>query len=508
MSKLASTFFANAQKNPGKTAIYFEDTAISYKELADTTARWMTALGSQGVRRGDALGLLLPNGPDFAAVMLASAGIGAVLVPLNSTLPAAAIHTAFRAGSVKHVIGTAAPLAAIEGPDFSFLTGVRISTEGASGGSQTKEKLLGAASLDWKPYLTGQEPDPFILTMTSGSTGNPKPIVLTQTTKWNRAHAAIEMYGIKGGDVILAATPLYHSLAERLFLIPMVLGATSVLMHRYSASEWMKTVERRGVTFTIAVSAQLAQIAKLVTNETASALKTLRSVVSSSAKLENSLKTTLLSKLECDFHECYGTSEVAIASTLDVVNEREKLTSVGKPAPGVEIKILTEGDRLAAIDEPGEIAVRTPMIFGGYLKQPEATAQATWQGHFRTGDLGKIDKDGYLYYLGRKKELVISGGINIYPQDIEAVVARFPGVAECACFPVPDENLGEVVGVAVVSAPGTEITAKDLRHHCASLLADYQQPRKYLFLKELPKNEMGKTMKRLLPDVWKAEQNR
>jgi long-chain acyl-CoA synthetase len=334
--------------------------------------------------------------------------------------------------------------------------------------------------------------------MTSGSTGDPKPIILTQRTKFNRAVAAMQLYGVSAADRVLAATPLYHSLAERLVLIPLLSGGTSILMARFSPSAWLTCVQEQAVTFTIAVSSQLRQIAAQLTAAGEERTAALRCVVSSSALLETPVKAELLAKLRCDFHECYGASEIAIASSLDAEAASTKLHSVGKAAPGVEIRILRENDEVAAHGEAGEIACKTPMVFGGYFKRPDLTRAAMWGEYFRTGDIGRLDEDGFLYFLGRKKDVIITGGINVYPADVETAVAEHPSVAECAAFPAPDERLGEIVAVAVVPSRPGPFDQRALRVHCAERLADFQQPRRYFIVEALPKNSMGKLMKHVL----------
>lgn len=501
MATIARTFFGHAGRAPDQPAIHCEGRSLSYGELAGLVGRWSAGLRGQGVARGDHIGVLLPNGIDFVTLMLAAADLGAVLVPLNTSLPASAVQRAFQASDVRHVVATATSLAALRSDpsaDFSGVDGVWLAVDGAAPGALSLAALLAALPHDAGPSFSALDDDAYILTMTSGSTGDPKPIVLTQRTKINRAREAVELYAITAQDRILAATPLYHSLAERLVLVPMLVGATSILMARYSATEWLRCVREQAVTFTIAVSSQLAQIAGHLESGTRSGIASLRCVVSSSALLDVSVKADLLAKLHCDFHECYGASEIAIATNLDPGGAARKLNSVGLPAPGVDVRILLEGDQVAAEGEVGEIVCRTPMLFAGYYRRPEQTRAAMWGDYFRTGDIGRLDEDGFLYYLGRKKEIIITGGINVYPADVEAVVAGHESVLEAAAFPVADAQLGEVVAVAIVPRDAAAFDLRRLRFHCAERLADYQQPRRFFVMEALPRNSMGKIMKQVL----------
>lgn len=519
-AKIAPTFFFHASRMPDKQAIWCEGATATYQELAKLVCRWSNAMSASGVKHGDHIGVILPNSIEFSALMLVAADLGAVLVPLNTSLTPSAAHKAFAAAEVKHVVSTAMLLKSLlvkpatprtDGsgaknfpipPDFSMVSGLWLSVDEAIEGATLLADLLENASPHSQPLNAALEEDALILTMTSGSTGDPKPIILTQRTKFNRARAAVELYGITAQDRTLAATPLYHSLAERLVLIPLLTGGTSILMSRFSATAWLECVHEQAVTFTIAVSSQLKQIAGQLDGGHAYDITSLRCIVSSSALLDPQVKTELLAKFDCDFHECYGASEIAIASNLDRVSAKTKLRSVGIAAPGVNIKIIGKNNEMVGAGEIGEIVCKTPMLFGGYFKRPDLTQAAMWGEYFRTGDLGRLDEDGFLYFLGRTKDIIISGGINIYPADIEAVVNQHASVAESAAFAFPDEQLGEVAAIAVVPTNKPEFDLKQLRFHCCERLADFQQPRKFFIVNELPKNSMGKLMKQQLVKTY------
>lgn len=507
-TNIAATFFAHAEQSPNKLAIHCEDTNISYQALANLVSRWSQAMLNQGVKRGDHIGVLLPNNIEFVALILVAANVGAALVPLNTSLTPDAISRAFIATSVKHIVSNRAILNHLlsSNADFSNITGLWLAIDDSEATQQSKVTKLDAFIEHVTPSKhalnIAHEDDALILTMTSGSTGDPKPIVLTQRTKFNRALSAQALYHITENDITLAATPLYHSLAERLVLIPLLTGGSSILMARYSAAEWLKYVETHQVSFTIAVSSQLRQIAERLNTETANT-SSLRCLVSSSALLETEVKADLMTKLSCEFHECYGASEIAIASNLDGTAARSKLQSVGVAAPQVDIKILDKHDQIAAVGEAGEIVCKTPMLFGGYYQRPELTQAAMWGDYFRTGDIGKLDADGFLYYLGRKKDIIISGGINIYPIDIESVLTELESIKECAAFAYADQHLGEVVAVGVVPKDAANFNLKQAKFHCAERLADFQQPRKWFLLEDLPRNSMGKVMKFQLVEMYR-----
>jgi long-chain acyl-CoA synthetase len=505
MSMIIELFTRNVERYPDKTAIWFENQIITYKQLFNLANDWSNEMVSNGIKKGDHIGVVLPNNISFVALILAAAKMGAALVPVNPSLPAEAIKTCFQSADVRHVIGLSTALDNLDPVEFPFIKGLWVCIDAETSFAKSLKKESSSENQCEGDEAIGSDEDAFILTMTSGSTGEPKPIILTQENKYRRAMAAAALYAVTADDRVLAATPLYHSLAERLVLMPLIIGATSVIMARFSPSEWLRCVEEQRVTFTIAVSSQLRQIAALLNKpEEKSRARSLRCVVSSSALLEPKVKGDLISRLQCDFHECYGTSEIAIASNLDPCSAKQKLNSVGKAIADVDIKILRDDGRLALLGEPGEIICRTPMLFSGYYKLPVLTQQAMRGEYFRTGDIGVLDSDGFLTFLDRKKDIIITGGINVYPADVEKVVLQNKSIAECAAFAVPDERLGESVGVAVVlrESAGEKFDQKQLQHYCAKHLADFQQPRKYFIIDKLPRNSLGKLTKHTLVEQF------
>lgn len=498
MSSIVNYFFDKAKANPDKTAVWCDGDTISYKELENLINKWSNLLVLKGVKYGDHLGVLLPNNIEFVALFFVAANLGVATVPLNPTLPANAIELAFKSADVKHIIGISAALETLNPKNLPEAKGLWLCMDGKLPYTESYEDLINnvpTTKID-NSNVTGNEA--LILTMTSGSTGEPKPIVLTQKNKLDRAYAAVELYGVTAQDNVLAATPLYHSLAERLVIMPLLIGATSILMPRFAPAVWLNCIKEQKVTFSIAVSSQLSQIAELLTSPFLPEINSLRCIVSSSALLENHIKSELLAKLKCDIHECYGTSEIAIATNLNMSDAKSKIKSVGKAAPGVDVKILKDDNTLAKPGEHGEIICKTPMLFGGYYKLPELTKNAMFGEYFKTGDLGVLDEDDFLTFLGRKKDLIITGGINVYPNDIETIISKMDTIEESAAFSFPDARLGEVVAVALVAKKDKEIDLRAVKFHCAKYLADFQQPRKYFIIDKLPRNNMGKLMKHKL----------
>ncbi len=486
-------FLLQVEANPQKTAVLFDGCSLTYAELAEQADTLAEYLLQSGIRRGDAIGVMLPNGIEFVVVMLMASKIGVMLVPENLTLSARQAFTAFQSTGVVGVIGWHGVVQELKDAFQEMPRDMTLWLEVTKSGfsafdSQAAEKPSGIEK--------GEPSDTYILTMTSGSTGDPKPIQLLQSTKLQRADATIATFELTRDDVILAATPLYHSLAERLVIIPMILGARLILLPGFSAAEWLAAVTRHGVTFTMAVSTQLKQIyGELI--EAPCELPSLRSLVSTSERLDAPLRNRLVNLMKCRFYECYGTSEVACVTLISDTQAITYSESVGKALEYVQIKILDANDQEVATGEVGEIACKTPLAFAGYYQKPDMTKTAMRDGFFLTGDLGKMDSDGYLYYLGRTKDVIVTAGINVYPKDIETLLSQHENVLECAAIPLPDEELGERVAVVLVlSDPDVKVRA--LQRLCARELADYQQPRQYIVVDALPRNSMGKILKQEL----------
>ena len=494
MRRLSDMFYESATAYPDKKAIWCDGQTKTYQELSNLVSQYSNLLLCNDVQYRDHIGIPMTNSVESVALIFAAADLGAALVPISPTLPVSAIKTAFKAGDVKHLIARKAFYEECEKSGGIDIKGIGICLDGEYPGtipfSDVERQAVKRPIIDG---ITGYET--LILTMTSGSTGTPKPIDLTQNNKYLRAMAHIGMYEITKDDNVLAATPLYHSLAERLVIMPLIIGGTTILLPRFTPPIWLNCVKEQNVTFTIAVSAQLAQIVELLSSPFVPEIDSLRCIVSSSALLEPYVRKELIDKLRCDFHEMYGTSETSTVTDINFKEALNKQKSVGRCLPDVKIRILRDNGEEANVNEIGEIACKSELLCNGYYRLPEVFDNAMAEGYFKTGDLGYLDDEGYLYFSGRKKELIITGGINVYPNDVESCVMEIPEVSECAAFAYPDERLGEVVALAIKIKPGMDLKKRTVQVQCARNLADFQQPHKIFFVDELPKNAMGKLMK-------------
>lgn len=499
MSKFTDYFFKNVQAHPNKLAIWCDGKSVTYAEFADMVTRTANMLLAYGLKPGDNIGVPMNNSIESAVLFFSAAEIGVALAPINPTLPWDAIETAFNSVGVSCIIARESFFRQYKPENLICIC-------------QDKADLKGTLPFvawkdypDTKPDIDVDDDATLILTLTSGSTGEPKPIELSQKNKIDRAFAHVKVYNLNEEDRILAATPLYHSLAERLVIMPLLIGATSILLPRFTPNIWLNCISNQKVTFTIAVSAQLNQVSQLLSSPFLPETDSLRSIVSSSSILETHVKKELIEKLNCEFHEMYGTSETSTVTDINFKETIDKVGSVGKPFGTAEIKIVNDNYDELPIGEIGEIVCKSELSFKGYYRMPEKTKSSFTNGYFHTGDLGKLDEDGYLYFCGRKKDLIITGGINVYPIDIEDSVSKLQGVKECAAFSYPDERLGEVVALAVVKEENSSLKSKNIRFYCARNLADFQQPHEIFFLDSLPKNAMGKIVKGKLYETVRRE---
>tara|TARA_B100000242_G_scaffold291202_1_gene264070 strand:+ start:827 stop:2356 length:1530 start_codon:yes stop_codon:yes gene_type:complete len=342
---------------------------------------------------------------------------------------------------------------------------------------------------------------PYLITFSSGSTGDPKPLIYTEMNKIMRAEQAIRTYDITVDDIILNASPFYHSLGQRLTFLPLVAGCTSVLLKKFSAQAWIDAVERSQVSFTIPVSSHLHDLVEYIERES-SCGGSLRTLVSSSAGISFDTKKRLMSLKNIKFHEMYGASEVATISNLRP-DRIDKIKSVGQPLDGVQVQIWDENDKVLGINKVGEICAKSALASPGYLNRPDLTGEFFQRGYFKTGDLGYLDEEGFLYFAGRQKDIIISGGVNVYPSDIEPVLNEHPEVRSCCAIGLKDVYFGEIVVVVVETAFSDKRSVeKELRSLARQHLAKNQRPLRYFFREQMPSLPSGKLDKSsLLSDL-------
>lgn len=489
-------FMQHARATPDKVALHVDAQRRTYAELCDETDRLCTLLRDMGVGEGSHVLISLENGVAFVETLLAAAAMGAVIAPVSTTLGADGLAASMQAADVDYVVaGTAVARRLLDGEiiaaDRMLVVGHEV---------PGCRRFAALTALPPAGVLADCDVDPgaaYLLTMTSGSTGAPKPIVLTQAGKLRRAlDGARDLYGLDADDVVITATPMYHSLGFRLALLPLLLGASGVILTRFTPRAYVDAVNAHAVTFSIVVSSQLESVLEVLDADV-SALPSLVTLVSSSALLRPEIKARCTAQLDCAFHECYGASEVGIVTDLGSDDADRHPGSVGRALAYVDISIVDERGAPRPPGQVGEICCRTTTLFAGYFRQPDATAASMADGYFKTGDLGYVDADGYLYLAGRKKDIIIVGGTNVYPDDVEAVLRDAPGVADSAVIGVADAYFGEAV-LACIVASSDGADARSIQAYCVQRLADYQVPQLYEFVDRLPRTSLGKIRRQTL----------
>jgi acyl-CoA synthetase (AMP-forming)/AMP-acid ligase II len=431
--------------------------------------------------------VLMGNSIEQIVVTFALSRLNAVVVPLNPELKDEQVCQALSSTAVGLVIVERGRLLSC-GPTVQVLP------------IETLISLSVEENVDFviPPWNEG---DTFLVTLSSGATGDPKPIMLSEQSKLKRAQQTWSLYDVSADDVVLNASPFFHSLGQRLTFVALLKGATLVLMDRFTPQRWIDTVVSAGVTFTICVSSHLYALREQLVSQ-GKRLHSLRTIVSSSAAIDKELKDYLFEQLGCAFYEIYGATEIAIASNLEPRDASSKSASVGAPCRGVEVVILDDQHQQLPVKEVGEIACRSALVFSGYLSQPEQTEAAHHQGYFLTGDLGYLDEEGYLYFVSRKKDMIISGGSNIYPLDIETVILEHASISECAVIGIKDSYLGEAIIAVCVWQQSEEQQEWAVRQWVNGQLPPFQRPLKYFFVEQLPLTATGKLNKRALREEY------
>jgi long-chain acyl-CoA synthetase len=495
----------NAKLFPDKPAIVFDDCILTYENLICRIRKVSYSFSKLGVRKGTFIGLLLNNSPEFVLSMLAAADLGATIVPMSNSLGQKDLLTAINLTGIKFIIGwhiTLKNTFELSSDNFLLPLDHCIAVGGEVSGCHFYDEFLKVEPGEYElnNFEVDEDTD-FILTMTSGSTSEPKPIVFSQRTKIIRSLAAQALYGISENDITLTPTPLYHSISQRLVLMPLITGGTCVIMKNFTTKAWFEMIQRYKITFCIAVAAQLKMILDELDSRTED-LSSMRCIVCCCALLRGNVKERLFSVFKCDVHECYGASEVGIISNLSSNISQNKLHTVGVAVPDAEIEIVDDLGNEVPIGEIGEITCQSKASFSRYYGNKSLTQKSLKDDYFYTGDMGYMDEDKYLIFSGRKKEIIITGGTNVYPADVEIVLNQHPLVRETAVVGVEDEKLGEKVVAFVISQKSSSLTARVLQRHCMHNLADYQKPLDYVFVSGFPRTALGKILKRKLIDQY------
>jgi long-chain acyl-CoA synthetase len=489
-ANLALNLTRTAAEHPDEIAVKLDDAAFDYGLLDNASQRVSAMLKSKGVGVGDRVGIMLPNVPYFPAVYYGVLRAGAVVVPMNVLLKGREVGFYLSDPQVKvlfawHGFMEAAEAGAKEAGDVEIVPVKPGEIEGLIFAHEPDPDVADRAG-----------DDTAVILYTSGTTGKPKGAELTHDNLRQNVEISAELFGMGVGDVIFGGLPLFHSFGQTCTMNAAIsCGAAVTLLPRFDPGKALEILERDNCTVFEGVPTMYGALLNHP-DRTNFDVSKLRVCASGGASLPVEVLRGFEECFGCKVLEGYGLSETSPVASFNHPDRERKPGSIGTPIRGVEFKLVDDDGNEVAQGEIGEILIKGHNIMKGYLNHPEATAEAIKDGWFATGDMAKVDEDGYFFIVDRKKELIIRGGYNVYPREIEEVLYEHPAVREAAVVGVPHAELGEEVGAAVALKDGCECDGDELRAFVKEQVAAYKYPREIWFVDELPKGPTGKILKR------------
>jgi len=498
---LSTILHESALATPEAPVLHFAGSTVTYGALDEQSARFSAGLLESGLEPGDVIAIHLPNLPHFLVAYFGTLKAGMTVLPINPMLTSheIAFHLtdsharvlvtfeSFLPEASKAANGVGIPLYAVSMSGANLPEGVR-----------NFDELISVEPLTETGgdiHATNAE-DTAVLIYTSGTTGKPKGAELTHFQLYMNCSVAGDLFGARADDVTLAVLPFFHVFGlSSVINVTVRYGSSLSVLPRFEAKTVIDAIEADRVTVICGVPTMLHALAEQDTSDRD--FSRLRVAVSGGASLPEEIMRKFEGKYGIPVLEGYGLSETASTTSFNSSAENRKLLSIGQPIWGVQMRVADlDGNPLpVGPDNVGEILVKGHNVMKGYLGQPEMTAETLRGGWLHTGDLGFVDEDGFYFIVDRAKDLVIRGGYNVYPREIEEVLYAHPGILEAAVIGKPDERLGEEVVAVVVPREGVTLTEAEVIAHCRERLAAYKNPREIRFIKELPKGATGKILK-------------
>jgi long-chain acyl-CoA synthetase len=493
---------ASTERLPDKIALICDEERLTYRELQRQVLSLAHHLQHLGVQKGDRVALLFPNCIEMAVSYYACAAVGAIAVPLNNRLTgkdlvyilndcdAGVLMVGYQFWDVSQAIR----------PDIMMVKEFIYAGPERKTGAHFFEDLLRSEASPSFPVLDPE--DVATIMYTSGTTGLPKGAMMTHRNIFTNARNCGAMLTYTEKDITLIVVPLFHVTGLNSQLVAFIfIGGTCVILKAYKTADMIQAIERHQIT--VLFNVPTMYVLMLINETLADAdLGSLRMAAYGGAPMDKETILALKNRLGLELFNAYGLTESSSLTTvLPACDAIRKAPSVGLPVPGVQVKAVDFLGSEVQPGEPGELLIKGPNIVSGYFNQPGATQKALKEGWLHTGDVARIDDEGYVFIVDRMKDMIVRGGENIYSIEVESVLNSHPKVLESAVVPEPHHIFGEVVRACLVLRPETEATAEEIQEYCRQHLADFKVPARILFLQELPRNPGGKVIKARLREL-------
>jgi len=496
---LASIVTESAARTPAAVAVRLGPLELTYADLDDRSARLAALLCAKGLQQGDRVGVMLPNVLEFPISYYGVLRAGGIVVPMNVLLKRREIAFYLEDSGAK-----------------LLLAWHGFGEEARAGAAEAGAELIEVEPESFAELLGEQEPDPefaatdagdtAVILYTSGTTGKPKGAELTHSNLARNAEIASQTTcAIEEGDVVLGSLPLFHSFGQTVSMnASLLVGATLTLLPKFDPGEALEIMGRDQVTHYYGVPTMYGALLHHPDRDQHDT-SALRICITGGAAMPVEVLRGFEEAFGCELLEGYGLSETSPVASSNHPGRPRKPGSIGTPLREVEMKVVDENDEEVPQGEVGEIVIRGHNVMKGYWEKPEATEETMRGGWFHSGDMARIDQDGYFFIVDRKKDLIIRGGYNVYPREVEEILYEHPKIREAAVLGVPHDEWGEEIGAAVVLHEGEELTAEEVSAYVKERIAAYKYPRLVWFVDDLPKGPTGKILKREIQAPSPAE---
>jgi acyl-CoA synthetase (AMP-forming)/AMP-acid ligase II len=510
--RLHDTLDYSAREHPEADFAVFRGRRLSYREALAQANRIANALVAAGLAPGERFAVLAKNSLELALLYYAGSKAGVVPVPLNYRLAPPEWAYIVRDSGARLLLAQETFTSALA-PLRGELSGVKrcVALDGAPAGWERWDALL-AGQPERAPEREVGDGDDAYQMYTSGTTGRPKGAVLTHRAVTAQLHQALLGFGSKPGERALIVAPLYHAAAAVTSFATVQMGGTLWIQEDFVPAEVVRALAEDGIAYALLVPAMIQFCLVGVPEVAEHRYDALRLIIYGASPIAEPTLRRALEVFRCDFLQGYGMTETTAAATYlfpadhrrALASRPELLLSAGRPLLGTEVRVVDEQERPVPHGTIGEVVVRGPQLMRGYWNLPEATAEALRGGWMHTGDAGVLDAEGFLYIQDRVKDMIVSGGENVYPREVEDVLFQHPAVADVAVIGVPDERFGEAVKAIVVRRAGVAVEAEALLDFCKGRLGGYKRPRSVDFADALPRNPSGKVLKKDLREKYWA----